>query len=58
VFTPDMANEKQAILRLPEGLHRKLKVRAVQNGEKLSTFSERVIKAGMKSLAEKKEDQR
>jgi plasmid stability protein len=53
-----MANEKQAILRLPEGLHRKLKVRAVQNGEKLSTFSERVIKAGMKSLAEKKEDQR
>ena len=53
-----MANEKQAILRLPEGIHRSLKVKAVQNGEKLSSFSERVIKAGMKSLAEKKEVER
>jgi predicted HicB family RNase H-like nuclease len=51
-----MANEKQAILRLPECLHRKLKVRAVQNGEKLSTFSERVIKAGLASISKKKEE--
>jgi predicted HicB family RNase H-like nuclease len=51
-----MKTEKLSILRVPESMHRKLKIKAVQNGEKLSTFSERVIKAGMKSLAEKKEE--